>query len=87
MERQVEIEKIPGPRKHPLIACEGYLFERNRDISCGGVSYRCVNYKSCRARIHMFPDATVLKANHDNHGPNYDRYGYERQPIAKIAVR
>ena len=70
MGRQVEIEKVPGNRKHDLIAVEGCLFERNRPL-VDGFSYRCIK-KGCPAILHLKCADSVLTREH-SHGPSFDK--------------
>ena len=64
MGRAVEIEKIAGNRKNDLVAVEGCLFEKNKNI-VGGTSYRCIKKepgtrKRCPAILHLKTCASVL---------------------------
>ena len=70
MGRVVNIEKIPGDRKHDLIAVEGYTFERNRAL-VEGFSYRCVR-KGCKAILHVKCGGSILMKEHI-HGPNFEK--------------
>ena len=76
MVRTVAIEKVAGDRKNDLVAAEGCLFEKNKDI-VGGTSYRCIKKepgtrRRCPAILHLKTCGSLLIREH-NHGPNYDK--------------
>ena len=73
MQRPVEVEVVPGNRKHCLLAVEGNLFMRNKAI-IGGVSYRCKlhNKRRCKVILHRLEDKNILYGEH-THGPNHEK--------------